>query len=529
MIKDLLSNYIYGYYGDPLDKLYQMSQAPAHLLQGQTLQWLTLLGTAKIFGSEVVAYNLVTIFSYLFCFGSVFFFVKWLTKSRCAAVISATIFVTCQYLQWQGTQHIELVLAAGFLPIYLGRLFIYLKSQTSKNAFWLALAFSAVFLTSFYYGYFLIVVTAVLAILSKPKFKPWALFALLAAIFTLPATQALIKFKLGIDANLPAVSGIQTTLSQNTLDQVFRLTARPWDYLLPSINHPLFGSWIRNFYENVNPGMSWQAWSAYLPERAVYIGWTAIALTIVALCETIKKKNPKPTSHFPHATAVIVVTITALWLSLPPYVSIQSHIIPVSPSYFLFKLFPMFRAYIRFAVLVQLGIAILAGAGFQRIAAKLYRKPAILGFALLLCSGLIVFENLSLPLPFIRVNQLPPVYQYIKETPGVVKVAEFPWDGGAKSNCGGYNYTYSLNFQRLHHKEVLLPPNPNYSLESQTTYNFLKTQGVTHIAAHTKDYFALPQNPLDQCQPYRFYEKEPEVYEKFKKVAEFEDGIVYAL
>ncbi|MFH1896441.1 MAG: hypothetical protein ABH814_03155, partial [bacterium] len=113
MIKDLLSNYIYGYYGDPLDKLYQMSQAPAHLLQGQTLQWLTLLGTAKIVGSEVIAYNLVTIFSYLFFFGSVFFFVKWLTKSRCAAVISATIFVTCQYLQWQGTQHIELVLAAG--------------------------------------------------------------------------------------------------------------------------------------------------------------------------------------------------------------------------------------------------------------------------------------------------------------------------------------------------------------------------------------------------------------------------------
>jgi hypothetical protein len=473
-MKELFTNYIYGYYGDPFAKLAAIKQSGLHLLGGQSLQWAIFLTIQKLTNNEVLTYNIVTILSYLFCFAATYFFAKYVTtrndkeKQRAStlvhlpALLAGLIFTTSQYLHWQGTQHLELVLAAGFLPLYFWRLLEYRRAVSYKNAFWLAVTFSATFLTSFYYGYFLMLITGGLIAIGLVRRQgvrlpnrlrllttTGLLFIALSTIFTLPATTSLVKYKLGIDTHLPEVSGVGTSIEQNSVDEIFRLTARPWDYFLPSSKHPVFGKYVANFYKNINPEMSWQLWSAYLPERAIYIGYTALALASLAVWQIIdggswmmdKRKRTKKFSIVPARPAgghfqlsiIATITIVAIWLSLPPYVSIHLYKIPISPSYFLFKLFPVFRAYIRIAVLIQLGIAVLAGIGFQVLASRLTRLPAAGRFARKLKPFslvtlvtlvtfvtlviLILFENLSLPLPFTKVNQSLSVEDYTLLSP----------------------------------------------------------------------------------------------------------------
>ena len=606
--------YIYGYYGDPLTKLADMHTGGWHFLQGQTLQWAILLGFTKLFGSEVVAYNIVTMLSYLFAFVSVFLFTKYFlhfVETPCragtpalgvsgilrrasrlksaysaslrntSAIVSATIFTFSQYMLWQGTQHLELVMAAGFIPIYFWRLFEFFKNSSNKNAMWLGVSFSALFLMSFYYGYFAGVLTGGMLVIKISRHlersvieksrdlkdfsmrlitnlvemtKSWLVFILTTFMLTLPATLSLIKLKLGVDMTLPEVSGIKTTLAQNDLNQIFRLTARPWDYLLPSINHPVFGEFVENFYQNTNSHMSWQLWSAYLPERAVCIGYTALILAMIGVLAIYKTSKSKAqisnnnkvnfqlsTFNLQLCTYLLIIIISSLWLSLPPYVSIHGNIIPISPNYFLFKLVPLFRAYIRYAIFVQFGIATLAGLGTYLLATRYPTRRV--GYLITLgVISLVLFENLSLPLPFTKVNQLPQMYQYVRDNDGVVKIAEFPWDHDLTGDCGGKDYdtskqkgyhtSYSLNFQRLHKKEVFFQNsklstfNSQFSTLSEQIYDLLKQNQVTHVLIHIRNYFSTP-NPLDNCQPYRFYTQEPEVYEEFIKVTEFEDGVIY--
>ncbi len=576
MIINYLSNYIYGYYGDPLIIISNLSNIRLTLLQSQTLTWLILFIPKILTGSEAIAYNIVLLFSFLFAFATAFFLASYIIKEEAiketlqkiiySSLVAAIIFTFSQYMLWQGTQHIELIISAGFLPLYFWRFFEYRKEYSAKNALYLALSFAAVFLTSFYYGYFIAILTAPLFLL---RFKKQHLtFALASFFLTLPATLSFIQFKLGINTGYAEVGNIGLSIQRNTIEEVFRLTARPWDFLLPSINHPFFGKFTDNFYKNTNPNMSWQLWSAYLPERAVFIGWTALVLAVMGIVVSLEKVRFQ-ISDLKFQKILLYIALAALVLSLPPFVSFQGQKIPINPNYLLFKLFPMFRAYIRAAIIFQLFLAIFAGHGFfflNRYISRLKLRHS--GFAdkansgirnggkkldsrfrgndsivvFLIIAFIIIFENLSLPLPFVKANNLTPMYQYTKEAKEVKKIAEFPWDHDPTGDCGSANYdttkqkgypeSVATNFQRFHKKDLLQQSdisNTVYNLKEETTYERLKENGVTHILVHTKDYFENTENPLDNCQNYRFYKTEPEVWREFKKVEEFEDGVIFAL
>jgi len=116
------------------------------------------------------------------------------------------------------------------------------------------------------------------------------------------------------------------------------------------------------------------------------------------------------------------------------------------PSHFLYKFFPMFRAYARFGVLVLLCVSVLAGFGVKLILAKL-RSSRSRGIFLALAFGLIFFEFLDVP-PWHNVRFDPlPVYEFIAQQPGDFAILVYPPD---KSN-------YDLLAQRVHQKRFLNP------------------------------------------------------------------------
>jgi len=501
------------------------------------------------FSHEVMAYNIIFLGSLLLAFLLTYRLGRSLNLSKQGALLAAWIYTFSQDFLWQGTQHLELVLGAAFLPLFVHKLL-------GGNLWSKALSFSLVFLSSFYLGYFalLLIVGAAgydaliklrektsLSCLGKHLTYHYGTLALLIFGLTLPATIPLWQTIIAPSKATPIAQDLRTNLKRNTVEEAFRLTARPWDFFLPSSQHPLFGAAVKTFYEKTNPQMSWQLWSAYLPERAIFWGGTATLLALWAVLRpcTLPECYKAAGKGFPRRKLVFLLWF-CLWLSLPPYLSFRGDQIPLSPSYFLVSLIPVFRAYIRINFLTKLFLSLLAGLGLEKLLTN-YRRPRALWIVIL---GLVIFENLT-PLPLMPVNQLPPLYQWLKEQPDPVLVAEYPQDTDLKGGCSldlapqiikGYSYTYALNFQRLHHQPLFdaweLPEEIQvqlWDLTNPRVYQILKEKGVTHILAHRLDYLPEPVNPLDHCQGRRFYTHEPEVYEKIIKVATLEDGWVYRL
>ena len=62
----------------------------------------------------------------------------------------------------------------------------------------------------------------------------------------------------------------------------------------------------------------------------------------------------------------LFITFVGILFSMPPYWNFGIFKI-YFPSFFMYKILPMFRAYARFGILVMLSISVLAGIGFMRL------------------------------------------------------------------------------------------------------------------------------------------------------------------
>jgi hypothetical protein len=108
-----------------------------------------------------------------------------------------------------------------------------------------------------------------------------------------------------------------------------------------------------------------------LLEQQVYLGWSIIALGAVAVVGWAWHLGHRRSTAGIRVPVLVVVALTALLCSLSPERAIGSQIV-AAPSALLYSILPMFRAYARFGVVVQLMAVLLAGIGvdFLRRAAR---------------------------------------------------------------------------------------------------------------------------------------------------------------
>ena len=134
---------------------------------------------------------------------------------------------------------------------------------------------------------------------------------------------------------------------------VFRYSAKWWGYLVPPVAHPLLGDLARRVWtaSGVSDG---------LLEQQVSLGWGVVALGMIAIYHWLgRDRRSAAAASIPVLAAV---AIAALLCSLSPERTIAGFRF-VRPSALLHDLLPMFRAYARFGVVVQLMAALLAGIG----------------------------------------------------------------------------------------------------------------------------------------------------------------------
>jgi hypothetical protein len=161
------------------------------------------------------------------------------------------------------------------------------------------------------------------------------------------------------------------------------------------------------------------------------------------------------------------------------------------PSFFMYKLMPMFRAYSRFGIVLMLAIAVLAGYGLKYLLERFKSAHTKFLVAVLFC-GLILFEFWNYP-PYkvVDVSRVPAVYYWLKEQPPDTIISEYPSDATYTSEL--YKF-----YQTIHEKKTIncapLGTHANkvsqaiMKLSDPKTAGILKWMGVKLVLVHKGAY-----------------------------------------
>jgi hypothetical protein len=277
-------------------------------------------------------------------------------------------------------------------------------------------------------------------------------------------------------------------------EDLFAQSAKPLSYFLPATVHPLFGRFTEQFIGTELYGDS-------LTEHTIYLGWTPLLLAFVAFRRWRRnKKSPsrkvagsvQGESKQDFYIGFFVFLAVVAWLfSQPPWWDIFGFKIYM-PSFFMYQILPMFRAYCRFGIVVMLAVAVLAGFGLKFILERFKGRKSKATVTALFCS-LVLFEFWNYP-PFkvIDLSKVPAVYYWLKEQPKDIVVAEYPLDADSP------NELYKF-FQTVHEKKIINGTIPGtYAnkvaqeirrLSEPKTASILKWMGVKYVLVHKEGYF----------------------------------------
>ncbi len=464
--------------------------------------------------NEVAAYNLIIFASFPLAAFTMYLLVKYLTKNRWAAILSGLIFSFSPYHFWKAYNHADLA-SIQWLPLYVLSLIKLFEKRNYRWAFLTAASFTLVTLTSFYYGYFMVLFTIGLIVvyfvsshLNWRMLKLLLLTGVLAGLFILPFTYKLFLVSLSPPGEYQAER--QAGRFVTTVDSLLALSSRPWDFFIPSEHHPLFGKYVSTFcpwLAERSGGFETQC-THYPQERNIYLGWVGLGLSFFALKNFCRNRK----------WILIFATLAVLmvWVSFPAFINIKGHRL-YFPSFFLHRFAPMFRTYVRLGVVVLLCVAVLASFGLKFLLEKIKDKR-LLPIAYCLLPLLVLFDFTNIP-PFryTEFAQTPPVYQWLAEQPGDFIIAEYPQP---------YSEAEAWFFQRIHQKKLVTVTEELADLYQPETVEKLGDLGVKYIIAHTDNVF--PSDPYNTNRRFQVMSP-PETAWGLRAVKPFPKAIVYEI
>lgn len=447
--------------------------------------------------SNVFAYNFETLFSFFASAVFMYYLALYLCKDKICSIFSAIIYSFCPYHFARAWQHLGLA-QIQWMPFYILAL-LKLKEKTDlKHIALTVLSLFFVFSFDFYYAYFMLIVTSLFVILLlgvnlKKKFKNLsylkkdakligALFVSLFLVFLLITPSIYQTFK--NRKNYAAKEASAHNPFVRPFEDLFSQSARPLSYFLPSTVHPVFGQLTEGFIGSDLYGES-------LTEHTLYLGWVALVLAFIAFKRWRLKRKQFTGSIDNFSVSFFISLAIASWLfSQPPWWNLLGFKLYM-PSFFMYKILPMFRAYCRFGIVVMLAVSVLAGFGLKFTLENFNNKKKKIGMVSLLF-GLVIFEFWNYP-PFkvIDVQSFPEVYYWIKEHPQDFVIAEYPLDADSP------NEMYKF-YQTKHEKKIIngTIPGTHANMVAKTitklsaphTAGILKWMGVKYVLVHRENY-----------------------------------------
>src|SRR4030042_3155718 len=147
-------------------------------------------------------------------------------------------------------------------------------------------------------------------------------------------------------------------------EDLFSQSAKVFSYLFPPVVHPIFGKFTMQFIDSPLYGLNFT-------EHTLYLGWIPLILAFIAVRQlTIRRKEPEESVDNFYIKFFFILAVVAWFFSQAPWWKIGPIKIYM-PSFFMYKMLPMFRAYSRFGIVVMLAVAILSGFGLKSILEKI--------------------------------------------------------------------------------------------------------------------------------------------------------------
>ncbi|HMD35249.1 MAG TPA: hypothetical protein VKH42_09790 [Vicinamibacterales bacterium] len=337
---------IVGRHYDPFLVMEQFAQPTTGGLYSQPITDISGALLARATGA-VAAYNWLVLLSFPLSAAAAYLLARHLALSRTAATVVAMAFAFSPFHLAQAAYHPH-VAQTQWIPLYLLALWRCLDDASPCAICFLAITVVTVTLSNFYGG------------LIAAAMSPFAIAGYIVARGAAPNARRSLIVTLGalglmcaaglafVWWNAPSVlvePGSFTMASGDT----FRYSAKWWSYLVPPVTHPLLGAFARRVWTaaDVREG---------LLEQQVSLGWGIVALGLIGLCLGRCRRT----------WVCALLAAVALVCSLAPEPTTWG-IRVVRPSAILHAILPMFRAYARFGVVVQLMAALLAGLGIDRL------------------------------------------------------------------------------------------------------------------------------------------------------------------
>ncbi len=475
----------------------------------------------SLWQNEFFAYNFFILASFILSAIITYYLVFYLTREKLGSMMAGIIFSFCPYHSLKAFSHFGLA-AIQWMPLYILILFKFAGGKSYRNGLFLALSFVLLTLSSFYYGYFMVLFTAAFFLFkiiyklfnrkyevsSKKRlenFKIVMFTLLIVVLLLLPSTYQTIK-----NIILPSEQTTSFIKYVQPYTDLFRYAAKPYDYILPSEYHPLFGNFTKKIIEKVTGGRRY--WS----ETTLYLGIVPLLLAVVGVWGWIghhRQKLIEPGENF-YVPFFLLTAFFSFYFSLAPVIKLWKIKIP-TPSFFLYRFFPMFRVNARVGILVILSVAVLAAFGLRNIILRIKKRSQQI-FLSLVFSGLILFEYTVIP-PFRNVDfrKVPPVYSWLAEEPADIVIAEYPLYDWINEN----HYRY-LFYQRVHQKKMIngAPAGSKGEEIRKTVLDILNPQsfsvlsklGVNYLIVHKDVYDDKALSILDNTEDLKFIKDFPE-------------------
>lgn len=452
--------------------------------------WTIIYWPFNLLFNEIFTYNFLVFISFPLS-GIFMYLLAWhVTGNRYASLVAGFIFAFSPYHLMRSLQHLTLA-HIQWIPLFFLAVLRLREKRTSLNWALLTLSFGLLLLSDYHYGYFgLIIAVVILTFIfiynrMQPKEikvggqnsrRRWEVSVSVVVIGLAFITLAAFPF-------IANWSKVKST-GYKQIEQLYVYSARPLEYLMPSIDNPVFGS----FVENIS---SQKLHNSNFVEQTIYLGFIPLILAAIAIFYARNDANERRRFVVYFG---LVGAITALLFSAPPTIEFLGISIPM-PSYIAHKFVPIVRVYARFAVFVIFFVALLAGIGLTRLLEKIRsgRSKAIL-IVTILALVAIEFTNVP-PWRFVPVtgSAIPKVYHWLAKQPGDIIVAEYPLASSEE-----YPTTEYLFYQRIHNKRLLNGGYPNsradrvrqtlVDLEQPSLGEKINKIGIKYLIVHRSRY-----------------------------------------
>ena len=402
---------------------------------------------------EVATYNLLILISFVLTGFGTFLLARELGATGSGSLLAGIATGFCAYRYAHAAGHLSLA-STQWIPFFFLFLERTLRRPTIRNGIWTGLFYSMSALATWYYATML-PIAAILYLAGRRNLWSKDMFPLVKS----GVAAVLIAFFLVVPFAVPYVLAMKSgTMPQRPIEESQAFSASVADFVIPSIRHPVFGSWTQRHWRLGPNGFWLSEWELYLGTIVLPLAFLGIlrnpdrrvTYSLLAMAAGCFVLSLGPTLYFTHpASAPGFENLAPLSRTPLPVLALRN----IPP-------FSQLRAWSRMGFFVQLAVSLLAATGFSYLVGLVSPRRRLLR-GLLILSLLCLATLDAMEVPFGMASVAPrQVDRWLAAQPEKFTIMEYPIPDNAYS--GPAMYSTRLNGKRIVMGYASYPPNIRY-------------------------------------------------------------------